>query len=44
MYLLPLDLVSKHQLSINQNLFKARTILRNDRWTCITPLDMYRLA
>ena len=36
MYLLPLDLVSKNQLSTNQNLYNARTISWNDRWTCIT--------
>ena len=44
MYLLPLDLVSKNQLSTNQNLFNARAISRNDRWTCIIPLDMYRIV
>ena len=44
MYLLLLDLVSKNQLSTNQNLFNAYTNLRNDCWTCIIPLDMYRLA
>ena len=44
MYLLPLDLVSKNQLSTNQNLFNARATLRNYCWTCIILLDMYRLA
>ena len=38
MYLLPLDHVSKNQLSINQNLFNACANSRNDRWTCILPL------
>ena len=42
MYLL--DLVSKNQLSTNQNLFNARAVSRNDRWTSIIPLNMYRLA
>ena len=44
MDLLPLDLVSKNQLSTNQNLFNAHANLRNDRWTCIIPLDMYCLT
>ena len=44
MHLLQLDLVSKNQLSTNQNLFNARAISLNDRWTCIIPLDMYHLA
>ena len=35
MFLLPLDLVSKNQLSTNQNLFNARANSRNDSWTCI---------
>ena len=42
MYLLPLDHISKYQLSTNQNLLNAHA--RNDCWTCIIPLDMYRLA
>ena len=44
MYLLSLDHVSKNQLSTNQNLLNTRGNSRNDRWTCIIPLDMYRLA
>ena len=44
MYLLPLDLVSKNLLLTNQNLFKACSNSGNDRWTCIIPFDMYRLA
>ena len=44
MYLLPLDHVSKNQLSTNQNLLNAHTNSRNDCWICIIPLDMYRLA
>ena len=36
MYLLPLDHVSKHQLSTNQNLLNARADSRNVYWTCIT--------
>ena len=44
MYLQPLDLVSKNQISTNHNMFNTRAISWNDRWTCIIPLDMYRLA
>ena len=45
MYLLLLDLVSKSQISTNQNLFKARANSQNDRWICIIPLNMlHRLA
>ena len=35
---------AKNQLSTNQNLFNARAVSRNDNWTCIIPLDLYRLA
>ena len=41
MYLLPQDLVSKNQLSTNQNLFNALANLRNDRWTCIALHSVY---
>ena len=44
MYLLPLDIVSKNQLSTNQNLFNACAISRYDYWTYIIPLDMYHHA
>ena len=44
MYLHPLDHVSKNQLSTNQSLLNARANSRNDRWTRIIPLDMYRLT
>ena len=40
MYPLPLDLVSKNQLSTNQNLFNTCPNSRNDRWTFIIPLDI----
>ena len=50
MYLLPLDLASKNQLSLlifllstNQYLFNARANSWKDRWTCIIPLAMYPL-
>ena len=36
--------VSKNQLSTDQNLFNARAISWNNHWTCIIPLDMYRLG
>ena len=35
---------AKNQLPTNQNLFNARANSRNDRWTCIIPLDMYRVV
>ena len=44
LYLLPLDHVSKIQLSTNQNLLNARANSRHGRWICIIPLDMYRLG
>ena len=40
MHLLPLDHVSKTQLSTNQNLFAECANSQNDRWTCILPLDI----
>ena len=40
-YLLPLDHVSKNQLSTNQNLFNAHKNSWNDCWTCILSLDIY---
>ena len=44
MYLLPLNHVSKNQLSTNHNLLKARANSRKVRWICIIQLDMYRFA
>ena len=40
MYQLPLDYVSKNQLSTNQNLFNVRADSRNACWTCILLLDI----
>ena len=44
MYLPSLGLISRNQLSTNQNLSNACANSRNDRWICIIPLDMYHLA
>ena len=44
MYLLPLDHVSKNQLSTSQNLLNIHTNLGNGHWISIIPLDTYRLA
>ena len=43
-HLLPMDHVSKNQLSTNQNLFNACANSRNDCWTCILPPDIVSLC